>query len=80
MLVKDQEKKKEIKRALNAFLAVNGKTLSEVAKELKIDPNAAWQKLNRGTLDVEFVNKVIKQVNKEYSLQQFGKTFMVSRR
>lgn len=79
MIYKKKEEKEAIKRALSAFMATNGTSISKAGSEMGLNANSVWQKLNRGSVDTEFVDKLIKHVDKKFSLQKFGSTFMVSK-
>lgn len=76
---KKEDEKAKIRIALNAFFASKGTTLYAFCNDNGIDYSATHQKINRGHVDEEFVNGIIKKVDKLYKLQRFGSTFMVSK-
>ena len=80
-IFKKAEEKTAIKTALNTFFASKGTTLHAFCKDKKneLDYSQVHQKISRGNIDEEYVNKLIAKVDKAYKLQKFGSTFMVSK-
>lgn len=68
-----------VKTALKVFLAQRGTTLKKVCEENGENYNSIYQKVNRGQIDGEEINRIAALVDPSCTLRKIGNTYVINR-
>lgn len=74
-----KEEKDGVRRALNTFLAQRGVKFKNLCEEKGLDYSKEYQKINRGNIDEDDVNRIVKLVDPLVSLKRINNTFVINR-
>lgn len=75
----NEEEKEGVKRAFNTFLAQRGIKFKNLCLEKGLDYSKEYQKINRGHINEEDVNRIVKLVDPAVSLKRINNTFVINR-
>jgi lambda repressor-like predicted transcriptional regulator len=68
-----------VKKALKVFLAQQGTTLKELCGKHGLNYNSVYQKVNRGHVDEEEINKIAALIDPCFTLRKINNTYIINR-
>jgi hypothetical protein len=75
----NEGEKAKIVTAFKTFLTANGWTLRKLVQAKGLNYGTVWQGLNRGNIDSEKLDKLIKMVDEKAKLEKFNETFLITK-
>lgn len=77
MLIRDEKEKKEVMQVLRGFLIMNGTSMRKLCMEKGLNPQAIHQRLSKGYMHIDQVNRLIQMTDDQYVMKKIGQKWMV---